>query len=767
MNKKLGFFRVRVKHALSIFALMVLWLYSITEPLYTPTAIIGQSDHYIFPELIANKALVSHDFPGNSLSAVTQCLASTVDGIKVDVRQSKDGVLFLYHGARLEEYTKGKGIPEHHNWSDLAQVTYKNSDEHLLLLDDFLNRVGQQKTIFLAIQSNKTIDTPMVRHIVGTIAKHQLQNNVFVQSMNPITLGLVRLYDREIMVMYDFMDDSRLLGKPLGTESEPPHHINWFLKRHWVQKQIRRIIRPDLLGPRFNINSQVLQGLIKNHYPMISWTVDDPKIAQSLYKYGVKGVQSNTPHIIEGVAQRKNKTVSDAGGSRARLDHIVRINSVADIQEHIRAAKKEGKKITLAGCRHSMGGQTLSHGSILLNMLHFDGVSYNPSTTHVTAQAGATWKKIQKVLALYGRSVKVMQSDNIFTVGGSIAVNVHGWQVGLPPIASTILNMTVVTADGKIHEISPSKKPELFKAVIGGYGMFAVIVKAELETMPNSVVNFHTRFTNTRNFDEVFQKNITQNPKTELAYARLSLDKRIFFNEVGLFWFETQKPHTRKRTVTAQKRTALQRAIFRLSEGHNLGKRLRWYIEKIYAKMLSRNPESLSRNDAMNPDFHVLWPLYGKNKDILHEYFIPQKKYYDFVQKLKHSILKHKTNLLNVTIREVRKDTISLLPYAKEDVHAFVCLFSQSHSAKDEKKMKDFTQSVINDVLALGGTFYLPYRLHYTADQLVAAYPEIKAWIALKKKYDPDLIFESQFFDYISQLLDDHPQQRIPGLQET
>jgi FAD/FMN-containing dehydrogenase len=70
-----------------------------------------------------------------------------------------------------------------------------------------------------------------------------------------------------------------------------------------------------------------------------------------------------------------------------------------------------------------MGGQTFFKDAIFLNMLNFNNVTYHPKTNTATAQAGGLrGNKIQEILAHHGRSVKVMESDNIFTVGGSIGV---------------------------------------------------------------------------------------------------------------------------------------------------------------------------------------------------------------------------------------------------------------------------------------------------------------------------------------------------------
>jgi FAD/FMN-containing dehydrogenase len=528
-----------------------------------------------------------------------------------------------------------------------------------------------------------------------------------------------------------------------------------------VQKQIRRIIRPDVLGTRFNIKPELVKKLVLKGYPLIAWTVDDPQMAHNLYAWGVKGLHTNKPLVIESCVQRHQTPLLDAGGQKARIHEIVHVNHIQDIQKTLCKARKAGKKINVGGRRHSMGGQTLGDDGIFLNMLPFNAVTYHKDRQTVTAQAGATWQKIQEVLSAHGKSIKVMQSDNIFTLGGSISVNVHGWQVGQPPIASTIKNMTVMTADGKIEKISPTINPELFHAVTGGYGMFAIIIDAELETTDNTLLQFHALFTDAAHFDALFQEKVTKNPGVELAYGRLSSDQNHLFEQAGLFWFTRKNPvasnHAMTTAMKEEKMVALKRGLFRLSQYHNLWKKLRWSAEKTYATMMAQRQGSIRRNDAMNSDTHILWPLYGTSKDILQEYFIPKNKFYDFLKILKALIIKYKVNILNVTIREVRKDTTSLLPYAKKDVLAFVCLFSQAQTVQDEGIMQEFTQAITAKAIALGGTFYLPYRLHYTGKALLAAYPEIRQWLAVKKRYDPEGLFYSHFYAYIHSLVSQAP----------
>lgn len=731
-------------------ALVVLMTHLSIEPLYTPTAIPVSREMYVFPKVIAHKALVSGDYKGNTLLAIQEALGSNADGIEVDVRKSKDGVLFLYHGERLETHTNGNGYPEDYNWVDLSKLSYNDAfNSPLLTLERLFDTVGNQKMIFLDIKHHKVFDGELAHSVVQIIKKHNRQSNVIVESFNPVFLTQMRLAARDIMLMYDFVKQSEATKQEVQTQLD---QIPWILKQPWVQKQVRRIVRPDVLGPKFNIDPSLIMHLIKNDYPLICWTVDDLDTAKKLYQMGVVGLETNIPNVVEEATIDRIKLLYDAGGTSAAVLKVINIRNEEDVLSAIKTAKTDGLKVTIAGRRHSMGGQTLLDQSLQLNLLSFDAVKYNAEKKTIVAQPGAVWKKVQSIAQKNGRSIKVMQSDNIFTVGGSISVNVHGWQVGAPPIASTIVSMKVVTADGEIYNLSKNDNSELFQLVLGGYGLFGVVTEVELETTANSLLQFNAQFMPSAELEKSYDTFVSKNPNVELAYARLSVDKKNLLTEAGLFWFERKSGNLAHKEIEPEKLIAVKRAIFRMSQYFDMGKKWRWQAEKKYSSMMS-NIGFMFRNDAMNTDVHILWPLYGKSKDILHEYFIPKRNLAKFIEEFRKNIQKHDVNILNVTIREVRKDDITALPYATEDSFALVCLFSQNRSEASELKMKNFTQDVISTANFLKGRFYLPYRLHYTKDQLIKSYPNIEAWLNLKKKHDPTEVFDSNFYQHIKNLV--------------
>jgi hypothetical protein len=50
-------------------------------------------------------------------------------------------------------------------------------------------------------------------------------------------------------------------------------------------------------------------------------------------------------------------------------------------------------------------------------------------------------------------------------------------------------------------------------------------------------------------------------------------------------------------------------------------------------------------------------------------------------------------------------------------------------------------------VLALGGSYYLPYRLHASREQFRLAYPRLDEFVEAKRRYDPRLCFRNALWD--------------------
>jgi len=430
------------------------------------------------------------------------------------------------------------------------------------------------------------------------------------------------------------------------------------------------------------------------------------------------------------------------------VSEVIDIKTENDVRLALMKAQVRQNHISIAGRRHTMGGQTFEKGNIVLNMLPYHNMSLDLESGLLTVESGATWTQVQKYLDPKARSVWVMQSDNVFTVGGTLSANAHGWQPRQGPIASTVESIRIMLASGEIKSCSRQENASLFHAVLGGYGLLGVILDVRLRTVPNKLYRQSSYFLSAKGYADLFKKAVTENPNVELAYGRLSIDRKNFLTEAGLHTFTAASPQPPALPAMEQESMVkLKETIFHKSAQSDAGKRRRWILEKRMAAYQAGH--SITRNTVMSPDFRVVWHPTPESRDILQEYFVPYEKVDDFIESLRFGIRRYQLNLLNVTLRDVKQDPDTLLAYAKSDVCALVLFFSQPPTAQAEETMRAFTQSTVDRAIGLGGSFYLPYRLTYSQEQFMKAYPRAKEFAAIKHHYDPDGLFSSQFSHYL------------------
>nr|WP_246275591.1 FAD-dependent oxidoreductase [Brasilonema bromeliae] len=106
--------------------------------------------------------------------------------------------------------------------------------------------------------------------------------------------------------------------------------------------------------------------------------------------------------------------------------------AVQVLQELLKVARSTGKKVALAGARHSMGGHTIYADGISLDMSNFKHMALDEKTNVLHVGSGARWADIIPYLNAHGRSVALMQSNNDFSIGGTMSANAHGWQHNSP-----------------------------------------------------------------------------------------------------------------------------------------------------------------------------------------------------------------------------------------------------------------------------------------------------------------------------------------------
>lgn len=441
-------------------------------------------------------------------------------------------------------------------------------------------------------------------------------------------------------------------------------------------------------------------------------------------------------------------TVDDASHLNQTQVTIKQVNSQPGVTEVIlqsvlRDALRQGKKVAIAGSRHTMGGHTLYAKGISLAMLHFNRMQFNPVTKILTVQSGAKWSDVIPYLNERGYSVAVMQSNNDFSVGGTMSANAHGWQHNSSPFASTVKGFRLMLASGKIVECSRQENSELFSLVLGGYGLFGIILDVDLRVVPNETYIAERFVIKSENYIDTYRQRVDGATNIGMAYGRLSVAPESFLQEAILTTYRQIPQPATIVSLEKQPDSGLPRTVFRSSIGSDYGKSLRWQLEKIVGGEAGNR---VMRNQILNRSSTLFENRHQTETEILHEYFIPPESLEAFLEKCRAIIPQSEGDLLNVTVRNVHQDNDSFLRYADGEVFGLVMLFHQQRTPEGEAKMQVMTQKLIEAALAVGGRYYLPYRLHATPEQFRRAYPQAAKFFALKRKYDPDGIFQNYFY---------------------
>jgi hypothetical protein len=86
------------------------------------------------------------------------------------------------------------------------------------------------------------------------------------------------------------------------------------------------------------------------------------------------------------------------------------------------------------------------------------------------------------------------------------------------------------------------------------------------------------------------------------------------------------------------------------------------------------------------------------------------------------------------------------LSYAPEPAFSVVLYLNQPTTPEGSERMRRLTSDLIDLTAEQGGRFFLPYQLHYTPEQLARSYPEIGAFFAAKRAWDPGGLFSNTWY---------------------
>lgn len=431
-----------------------------------------------------------------------------------------------------------------------------------------------------------------------------------------------------------------------------------------------------------------------------------------------------------------------------KVERVVPGKEKQQLIDLVQDASKKHLTISIAGQRHSQGGHTYYKDGIVVDMSQYNKIlSIDPAAKTITVQAGATWRQIQDAINPYGLAVQSMQSQNIFSVGGSISVNAHGRDVRYGSLIGSVKSFHLLTADGRVLEVSRSEHPELFTLALGGYGLFGIILDVTLKLVDNEMYRLQIDSTTVKEYSQYFQRRVLDNPNVHMHIARISVAPNHFLTSMYAMNYiaDQQMPLKNKaRLKTRESLVIPTKFFFGLNRDFDWGKNMFWKLQ-LY-DYLHKNGHVISRNNAMRPDSAFLEYTEPGSNDLLQEYFIPTGEFAGFVQDMKQIVKSRDMNLMNITVRYVKQDREAELSYANQNMFALVCLFHTSLSNTAQEQFKLSIQKIIDAVIQHHGTYYLPYANYPSLKQFHETYPNYETFAEKKNDDDPQHLFMNYFY---------------------
>lgn len=445
----------------------------------------------------------------------------------------------------------------------------------------------------------------------------------------------------------------------------------------------------------------------------------------------------------------------------------VEVDSTRCIQEAITFARSQGLSVSIAGGRHAMGGQQFVHAGLLLDTKSFNKVrGFDPAKGLIKVESGIMWFELIARLAEIQKKMpserrwsiiqKPTGADNL-SIGGCLSANVHGRGLDLKPFVQDIENFEIVNADGEILVVSRENNRQLFNLVVGGYGLFGVIATVTLRLKPRAKMKRCVQKVQVKNLMDCFNALIEAGH--EYGDFQFAIDNNSEeFLRTGIL--ASYKKYDGPTSPSSEDKKVLS-----LDEWKELLKLAHCDKSQAFEKYLNhylKTDGQLYWSDTMQlstymDDYHKdLDELLNKPKasEIITELYVPRNKIHPFMEAVRTLFVENRVDLIYGTIRLIRQDDETFLPWAKDDYVCVIFNLHTEHGSEDIKENANVFRQLIKIAKAFKGNFYLTYHRYVEREDLDICYPQFKEFLQLKQKYDPDEIFQSQWYRHYRSMYD-------------
>jgi FAD/FMN-containing dehydrogenase len=319
----------------------------------------------------------------------------------------------------------------------------------------------------------------------------------------------------------------------------------------------------------------------------------------------------------------------------------------------------------------------------------------------------------------------------------------------MKPFVSDVESFVLVDATGTARRCSRTENPELFRLVHGGYGLFGVVTSVQLRLAPRRKVERVVEIRIVDNLIAAFEKRIAdgfQYGDFQFSIEHASEDflhKGVFscYRPVPL---DTPMPSAEKQLTDENWRQLLylahtdEKPAFNRYADYYLSTNGQMYWSDLH--QLSIYPDNYHRE--IDAKLHAPYPA----TEIITEINVPRPALKGFLDEVREDFRKNRVELIYGTVRLIERDDESFLPWAKQTYACTIFNLHTVHSPEGLKRSEYAFRRLIDMAARRGGTYYLTYHRYATRNQVESCYPQFAEFLRLKKKYDPEERFQSDWY---------------------
>jgi FAD/FMN-containing dehydrogenase len=146
-----------------------------------------------------------------------------------------------------------------------------------------------------------------------------------------------------------------------------------------------------------------------------------------------------------------------------------------------------------------------------------------------------------------------------------------------------------------------------------------------------------------------------------------------------------------------------------------------------------------------------------RGSEMITELYVPRSRLADFMRACAFEFRAHGTQVVYGTVRLVRRDAESFLAWAKQDWACVIFNLHVDHAPAGMEAAAAAFRRLIDRAIERGGSYYLTYHRFATRAQVEACYPQFRAFLRLKEAWDPDGVFQSDWYRHCRALFGREP----------